>query len=177
MPLRRPVLLLLCSLVVMPWADARAETITGTVIGVTDGDTLTLDSDGRRVVIRLSGIDAPERGHPEGQPFGRKSGDGLRALALHQVATVETHKQDRYGREVGIVEVEGKDLGLEQVRSGMAWVFRRYLKELEPARRAAYVAAEDEARAHRRGLWAEADPLPPWEWRATKGQREKIALP
>ena len=173
----RLLLVLLCALAMMPGTELHAETITGKVVGVADGDTLTLDSEGRRVVIRLSGIDAPERGHPDGQPFGRKSGDELRALALHQVVTVETHKQDRYGREVGTVEVGGKDLGLEQVRSGMAWVFRRYLKELPQTRRSAYLAAEDEARAHRRGLWATGEPLPPWEWRAQKTRREQAARP
>jgi endonuclease YncB( thermonuclease family) len=173
----RLLLVLLCALAVMPGTELHAETITGKVVGVADGDTLTLDSEGRRVVVRLSGIDAPERGRPNGQPFGRKSGDELRALALHQVVTVETHKQDRYGREVGTVEVGGKDLGLEQVRSGMAWVFRRYLKELPPARRTVYLAAEEEARAQRRGLWSEGAPLPPWEWRALKGHREQTALP
>ena len=169
----RLLLVVLVALAVMPGAGLHAETITGRVVGVADGDTLTLDSAGRRVVVRLSGIDAPERG----QPFGRKSGATLRALALHQAASVETHKQDRYGRQVGRVEVGGKDLGLEQVRSGMAWVFHRYLKELEEPRRAVYGAAEDDARAARRGLWSEREPMPPWEWRALKRNRERSALP
>ena len=59
----------------------------------------------------------------------------------------------------------------------MAWVFHRYLKELEEPRRAVYGAAEDDARAARRGLWSEREPMPPWEWRALKRNRERSALP
>ncbi len=173
----RLLLVLLCALALLPGTGLRAETITGTVVAVTDGDTLTLDSEGRRIIVRLNGIDAPERGRPEGQPFGRKAGDKLRALALHQVATVDTAKRDRYGREVAIVEVGGKDLGLEQVRGGMAWVFRRYLNDLPPVRRAAYLEAEEAARSERRGLWSEPNPVPPWDWRTSKRHSEKTALP
>ena len=175
MPSVPMLLVLLFALAVMPRAELHAETITGKVVGVADGDTLTLDSEGRRVIIRLSGIDAPERG----QPFGRKSGDELRVLALHQVATAETHKQDRYGREVGTVEVGGKDLGLEQVRSGMAWVLQRYLKELPVERQAEYVAAEEAARTARRGLWSDGKPVPPWGWRKERhhDSSERTALP
>jgi endonuclease YncB( thermonuclease family) len=126
----RPFLLLLFALAVVPGSRVHAETIVGTVVAVADGDTLTLDSQGHRHTVRLNGIDAPERGHPEGQPFGTKARDELRALALHQVATLDTAKQDRYGREVGTVEVAGKDLGLALLQSGHAWVFRRYVKEL-----------------------------------------------
>ncbi len=173
----RPFLVLLFALALVPGSWVHAETIVGTVVAVADGDTLTLDSQGHRHTVRLNGIDAPERGHPEGQPFGTKARDELRALALHQVATLDTAKQDRYGREVGTVEVAGKDLGLALLQSGHAWVFRRYVKELPETLRARYLAAEEAARSERRGLWNEPNPVPPWDWRASKRHGEKTALP
>jgi endonuclease YncB( thermonuclease family) len=133
----------------------RRETFTGQVVGIADGDTLTVMRDGRRERVRISGIDAPEGG----QAFGRRSRQHLASLAFGQQATVILEGADRYGRLLGRVVVEGLDVGLEQVRQGYAWHYTRYSSDRQLA------AAEREARAARRGLWADGSPRPPWELR------------
>ena len=144
---------------------ANAETITGLVVGVSDGDTITvLDSDKVQHKIRLAGIDAPEKK----QAFGNRSKESLSALAFDKTVNVETDKQDRYGRQVGKVLVNGQDVNLVQVERGMAWFYRQYQREQSPNDRRLYEAAEDAARADKRGLWRDADPMPPWEFRHNK---------
>jgi len=142
---------------------ASAQTIlVGLVVGVTDGDTITLlDDDKRQHKIRLDGIDAPE----SAQPFGNRAKQSLSALAFDRRAQANCPKTDRYGRQVCRVLVGGVDVGLEQVRRGMAWHFKRYEREQSEQERAAYAAAEDEARQAGRGLWRDRMPVPPWEWR------------
>ncbi len=81
---------------------------------------------------------------------------------------VETDKQDRYGRQVGKVLVNGQDVNLVQVERGMAWFYRQYQREQSPNDRRLYEAAEDAARVDKRGLWRDADPMPPWEFRHNK---------
>ena len=137
---------------------------------VTDGDTITLlDADNRRHKIRLDGIDAPELG----QPFGRASKQHLAELVANREAVAECSKTDRYRRRVCRVMVDGADAGLEQVRAGLAWFFRRYAKVLPPDRRQQYADMEAQAQAARRGLWAEAEPVAPWDWRAAKGASQR----
>ncbi len=74
-------------------------------------------------------------------------------------------KRDRYGRIVGSVIVDGQDVNLVQVKTGMAWFYRYYQKELSAENRKLYAQAEDEARANKKGLWQDKNPMPPWEWR------------
>ncbi len=81
---------------------------------------------------------------------------------------VETSKRDRYGRQIGKVLVNGRDVNLVQVERGMAWFYRQYQREQSPNDRRLYEAAEDAARADKRGLWRDADPVPPWEFRHNK---------
>lgn len=81
---------------------------------------------------------------------------------------VETSKTDGYGRQVGKVLVNGRDLNLVQVERGMAWVYRQYQREQSPIDRRLYEAAEDSAKTGKRGLWIDADPVPPWEFRHSK---------
>ena len=139
--------------------------LEGRVVGVTDGDTITLlDAENRQHKIRLDGIDAPERG----QPFGRASKQHLAELLADREAVAECSKTDRYGRQVCRVLVGGTDAGLEQIRAGLAWYFRRYAKELPPDRRQQYADTEAQAKGERRGLWADAEPMPPWDWRANR---------
>ena len=142
--------------------QAQADTITGRVVAVADGDTFTLSTASGSVVVRINGIDAPERG----QAHGPEAKAALGALALGQAATLETSKRDRYGRQVGLVTVDGHDVGLELVKSGHAWAFRRYLKELPPDTRRDYLQAENQAREARRGLWSDPHPKAPWDWRS-----------
>ena len=142
-----------------------AETITGRVVGVADGDTITvLDANKVQHKIRLSGIDAPEKK----QPFGNRSKESLSELAFDKTVTVETSKRDRYGRQIGKVLVNGRDVNLMQVERGMAWFYRQYQRDQSPNDRRLYEAAEDAARAGKRGLWRDADPVPPWEFRRNK---------
>jgi len=141
---------------------AYAAEVVGRVVGVSDGDTITvLDSTKTQHKVRLGGIDAPEKG----QPFGNRSQQNLSRLVFNQTVTVQWHKRDRYGRLVGTVYVEGNDAGLEQVRAGMAWWYRRFANEQTPEDRAIYEAAENTARERKAGLWRDPYPVPPWEWR------------
>jgi len=142
--------------------NANAETITGRVVGVADGDTITV-LDARKVQhkIRLAGIDAPEKK----QPFGNRSKESLSQLAFGKTVDVETSKRDRYGRQIGKVLVNGQDVNLLQVERGMAWFYRQYQREQSPNDRRLYEAAEDAAKANKRGLWQDSAPVAPWEFR------------
>jgi len=145
--------------------NANAETITGRVVGVADGDTITV-LDARQVQhkIRLAGIDAPEKK----QPFGNRSKESLSQLAFGKTVDVETIKRDRYGRQIGKVLVNGQDVNLLQVERGMAWFYRQYQREQSPNDRRLYEAAEDAAKANKRGLWQDSAPVAPWEFRRPK---------
>ena len=156
-----PVLLsaLLGALVAQP---AQAEQRRGKVVGVTDGDTLTLlDEQRQQHRIRLDGIDAPERS----QPFGQRARQSLASMAHGREAVAECPKTDRYGRPVCRVVVDGVDVGLEQVRRGLAWHYVRYAREQSPEARVEYARAEQHARGERSGLWSYRDPTPPWDYR------------
>lgn len=156
--------LLLClSLTALP---AAAEQLHGRVVRVADGDTITvLDAGKTQHKIRLAGIDAPEKS----QAYGQRSKQSLAELVADKTVVVETHKQDRYGRAVGKVLLDGRDVNLVQVERGMAWFYRQYQQELTAQDRALYESAESVAKEHRRGLWQDKAPAPPWDWR--KAQR------
>ena len=147
---------------------APAETLTGRIVGVSDGDTLTL-LDAKQVPhkIRVAGIDAPEKK----QPFGEKAKASLSALAFNRTAEADCRKTDRYRRQVCVVFVGGKAVGLEQVKAGMAWWYRQYATEQTPQERIDYEHAESQAKRHRYGLWSGPNPTPPWEWRHHGRQR------
>ncbi len=131
-------------------------------MAIQDGDTLTLlDRHNQQHRIRLSGIDAPEKG----QAFGERSRQSLAALAFDREVKADCPKMDRYGRQVCRVFVNGKDVSAAQLEAGMAWWFRRYANEQAPQERVLYEALEDRARANGAGLWADRNPVPPWEWR------------
>ena len=149
-------------LLVLVVPSAFAAQLQGRVVGVSDGDTVTvLTDEQRQFKIRLSGIDAPEKK----QPFGSFSKQTLSQRVYGKPVMVEWSKTDRYGRIVGKIEVGGRDVNLEQVREGSAWVYTEYLKELPLADRERYVEAERQAKVERRGLWRDRDPEPPWQWR------------
>jgi endonuclease YncB( thermonuclease family) len=141
---------------------ASAASLAGRVVGVSDGDTVTvLTAEHRQFKIRLSGIDAPEKR----QPYGAFAKNTLSRQVFGQPVVVEWSKTDRYGRIVGKVEVGGIDANLEQLREGSAWVYTQYLRELPAADRKRYLAAERLAKAEHRGLWRDRQPEPPWQWR------------
>ena len=135
---------------------AHAQTIAGRVVGVHDGDTLTvLDAEKVQHKIRLSGIDAPE----EKQAFGERAKQALSRLTFGETIRVDVHGKDKYGRTLGDVYAGGKRVNLAMVEEGMAWVYRA-------TKDAALLAAEGDARREKRGLWRDKAPVPPWEFRA-----------
>ncbi len=139
-----------------------AEQITGRIIGVADGDTVTLlDASKQQHKIRLSGIDAPEKA----QPFGQRSKQHLADLAHGREVIADCGKVDRYQRRVCKILLNGRDLNLQQIEVGLAWWYRKYLSEQQLFDRSSYEAAESLARNDRRGLWRDSDPMPPWDWR------------
>lgn len=161
----------ICFLLCLCW-PARAETITGRVVAVADGDTLTvLDGARAQHKVRLNGIDAPE----SGQSFGQASKRNLSALVFGKTVSIETKKTDRYGRAVGLVTYDGQDVNLAQLKAGLAWFYRQYANELDADRRAGYEQAEREAREARRGLWADPAPVAPWEFRHPETKAETKA--
>ena len=143
------------------WACQLAfgEGFSGRVVGVSDGDTITVMHDGKGDKIRLNGIDAPEKG----QPFTNRAKQFVSELAFDTDVKVETKGEDRYGRTIGEVFLpDGRNLNQEIVKAGFAWWFRRYAphdKDLE--------RLETEARDAKRGLWVDPEPIPPWEFRKT----------
>jgi endonuclease YncB( thermonuclease family) len=142
--------------------SAFADTISGRVVGVADGDTLTvLDSRKQQHKVRLIGIDAPEKA----QPFGERSKQSLSDLAYNRNVLVQTHKRDRYGRVLGTVLLDGIDLNLVQINRGLAWHYKAYAREQTHNDRSRYAMTEEVARSDRRGLWRDAEPTPPWAWR------------
>ncbi|MEO8767149.1 MAG: thermonuclease family protein [Nitrosospira sp.] len=141
---------------------AQAETLTGQVVKIADGDTLTvLDASKQQHRIRLTGIDAPERK----QAFGTVSRQHLADRVFGRVVTVEWHQRDRYQRILGKVLINGQDANLEQIRAGLAWHYSRYARNQVPGDRERYALAEDQARRAGVGLWRDAAPVPPWDFR------------
>jgi endonuclease YncB( thermonuclease family) len=153
-------------------ADAAGLALEGRVVAVHDGDTVTVLDDARvQHRVRIAGIDAPERG----QPFGASARDNLAHLVHGRRVAARCHKRDRFGRAVCAVFVGARDVGLEQVRDGLAWWYRDYASEQRLEERATYAAAEGEARSSRRGLWRDPHPQAPWAWRRQSGAGRKAA--
>jgi endonuclease YncB( thermonuclease family) len=135
----------------------------GKVIGVSDGDTITvLDETKTERKIRLEGIDAPE----SGQSFGAVSKQNLSAFVFGKTVEVVTGKKDRYGREVGKVLLDGVDVNLKQIQEGFAWHYKKYESEQADSDRKLYADAEAGARKYSLGLWKDDNPTAPWEWRS-----------
>jgi len=140
-------------------ASVEAEEIYGHVVGIADGDTLTIMVGGQnQIKVRLSEIDAPEKS----QPFGQRSKQSLSELCIDKDAVLQTTDTDRYGRTVARVHCAGVDANAEQIRVGLAWAYRKYLHDKS------LLNLESEARTAKLGLWIDSDPLPPWEYRKSK---------
>jgi len=141
---------------VFPTATVYAATIQGKVVSVLDGDTIkVLEAGNQETTVRLHQIDAPEKN----QAFGQRSKQALSSLVFGKAVTVKVVTTDKYGRTVGTVFSDGLDTNLEQVRSGMAWVYRKYASDPN------YFQAEKSAKDTRMGLWAQPNPTPPWVFR------------
>ncbi len=132
------------------WAD-----FTGKVVGVADGDSITVLRNREQVKVRLVEIDAPEKG----QAFGSRSQQASEALVKGQEVRVVERGKDKYQRALGRISRGDLDVNAEQVRQGMAWVFRQYAKD------ATLYTMETDAKEQKRGLWRDPAPIRPWEWR------------
>lgn len=151
-------------------APALAAELRGEVVGIADGDTLTLLTPERRQVrVRLAEIDAPE-GH---QPWGSRARQALSAMVFRKPVVVLVQDTDRYGRTVGTVRVGRLDANAEMVRQGHAWVYRQYLRDRS------LLTVEEEARQARRGLWSLPEPerVPPWAWRRQQRSDQPVLSP
>lgn len=138
-----------------------ADTLTGRVVGVTDGDTIKLLVDERiEYKVRLGEIDAPE----SGQPFGQQSKRMLSDLVFNRTVSVRVTDIDRYGRSVGVIRIGNTNVNAEMVKRGGAWAYRRYLSDQR------YLLWEREAQQGNRGLWGlQADQIIAlWDWRAAR---------
>jgi endonuclease YncB( thermonuclease family) len=139
-----------------------AKTIEGLVVGVADGDTITvLDQQKNTYKIRLQGIDAPEKK----QAFGEKSKQSLHDLVHGKQVRIEYDKEDKYGRIVGKITLDDLDICLQQLMLGMAWHYKKYQNEQSVADRVVYNDAELKSKSLKLGLWADETPTPPWEFR------------
>ena len=139
---------------------AHAESFSGKLVKVIDGDTIEVMHDGKAERIRLAQIDCPEKN----QPFGQAAKRYVLDVAAHKIVKVQVETVDRYGRTVGEVFLpDGSNLNKKIVGAGYAWQYKRYSKDPE------YADLELGARVQRLGLWQEKNPIPPWKWR--KGKR------
>ena len=148
--LARLVALVLCIAAGQAHAD-----FAGRVVGVLDGDTVDVLVDRTPIRTRLAEIDAPEKA----QAFGTRSRQALAAAVFQKSVYVRSASVDRYGRAIGTLLVDGRSVNRMMVEQGMAWVYRQYATDRS------LFALEDEARASRRGLWADPSPVPPWQFR------------
>jgi micrococcal nuclease len=133
------------------------ENIQGKVVGVSDGDTITiLTKDNVQIKVRLEGIDCPEKK----QAFGQKAKQFTSDLAFGKFVTFKKTGQDRYGRSLGyIILPDNKNLNKEILKTGFAWHFKKYNKDTELAN------LEIQARRGKRGLWSDPNPMAPWDFR------------
>ncbi len=134
----------------------QADVLKGKVVGISDGDTIKiLTQDDKLYKIRLNDIDAPEKS----QAFGNKSKENLSNYIFGRYVTVEYKNIDRYQRILGTVYYQGEDINIQQVKDGFAWVYKQYSNKIE------YYKAEVEAKATKRGLWMDNNPIEPWNYR------------
>ena len=157
---------------IVVFGPAGAEVLAGRVVGVSDGDTITvLDAAKTQHKIRVAGIDAPEKK----QAFGQASKENLSRLVFDKEVDIEWTKHDRYKRIVGKVMLAPPDCssacprtfdaGLSQVSAGLAWWYRKYAKDQPADDLPKYENAELDAQSRRQGLWGDKSPIAPWDWR------------
>ena len=127
--------------------------LSGKVVSVHDGDTVTVLQDARQIKVRLYGIDAPELK----QPYGKKSRQFLANLIAGKVVEVNENGKDRYKRTIGTIYLNGKDINAQMVENGYAWAYRKFSKK--------YAPQESEAKYQKLGLWRDEEPVPPWVFR------------
>lgn len=145
---------LILGIVVSP--SILAATLSAEVIGVVDGDTVkVIDDYKKQYKIRLDQIDAPEAK----QAFGQKSKQYLSNLVFRKKVSIEWNSKDRYGRILGTLYYQRENVNYRMVKDGYAWAYTKYLRDTR------YSDAQQYAEQKQLGLWKEANPIPPWEWR------------
>lgn len=144
-----------------------ASVITGKVVGVSDGDTITVLQNNQQYKIRFYGIDCPE----SGQAFGQKAKQFTSSLAFGKTAEVTVYDVDKYQRSVGVVRVDGINVNEELLKNGFAWRYTQYCKESFCN---AWKGLEEQATKQGVGLWSEKNPMPPWDWRHSPQREQQI---
>ncbi len=143
----------------------QAADLTAKVVQVADGDTISvLDNRNRKYRIRFLGIDAPERG----QAYGNYCRKNLADKISGRTVEINYQKLDQYGRITGTVRYQGRNINLEQIQDGCAWYYRYFARDLSPTLRIQYETAESSARKDRVGLWRDAHPMNPYDFRRSK---------
>jgi len=146
---------------------AAAEPFTGQVVRVKDGDTIVVLHENKQIDIRLEGIDCPEL-H---QAYGQKAKQATSSLTRGKTVTIHPTGTDRYERTLAnVILPDGRNLNQELVRQGWGWWFRKYSRDQGMGK------LEAEARAAKRGLWADPNPTPPWDWRAAQKDNGKPVM-
>ena len=146
---------LICAVLLCISGLAHSEEFTAKIIAVLDGDTVLVRRENGLVKIRLAEIDAPEKA----QTFGETSKRSLSGMVLGKQVKVISQAVDQYGRLVAHLSVDGLDVNAEQIRRGMAWEYSNFHSNQT------LIALQNESRQASRGLWAQSNPTPPWEWR------------
>ena len=147
-------------IIVLQTSTVRAETFSVRTIAVLDGDTIEVLHNNRAERIRLNGIDCPEKG----QAYGHKAKQAASALVFGKEVMLQTHGRDKNGHTIADVSLpDGTSLNLMLVKDGWCWWYPEFAPEN-------VILAELQRRARRSGLglWADPDPVPPWEWRKRK---------
>ena len=160
--MKHKVLFILCILLTH---DIFAENLTGKVVSIADGDTITILTDNKQTRIRLAEIDTPEKN----QPYGKKAKKALSDFIFGKTVRIEVETIDRYGRTVGTIFLNDLNINKEMVKAGHAWVYVQY------ARDKTLFDLEKNARENQSGLWAlpEGERIAPWQWRRGKRSIEK----
>ena len=151
------LILLISSSLALAKPPTISEQLTGKVVGVTDGDTVTMLVNRKPLKVRLYGIDAPETK----QSFGNRSKQALAAMVHGKVIQLNKTGTDRYGRTLGIIHHENTDVNAKMIQDGWAWHYKYYNDEQRLAN------LETQARKTKLGLWADSNPSAPWDFRRT----------
>ena len=160
-PIPLTILTAIAALASLAACTPNTDTLTGKVIGVSDGDTIKVLVNKKQVTVRLEGIDAPEAK----QSFGNKSKQALSDMIFGREVTITDTSDDRYGRTIGTVILGSTNINAKMIEDGWAWHYKEYSKDKRLAE------LEKEAKAAKSGLWTDSNPLPPWEFR-TRQKKE-----
>ena len=168
--IRKPLILLVAIFFLTPYS---VFAWSGKVVNVSDGDTAKIvrSDTSEQVKVRFAGIDSPEKK----QAYGQAAKKYVNGLIAGKIVRVEPVATDRYGRTVGYIWLNSKEINLKIVAAGYAWMYRQYSPK--PKNRAArYHNAEASAKVRKAGLWQDGNPTPPWEWRKAKRSSRKKGI-